>query len=129
MPGRRCREARKLPDSRETEAVVARTRATGEREWTVVPLDLAWPRGIHSLSHVALPFPEDDPVYGAGDANRGASPLMLGALNLRGERGVFGVGMDQIMRLRHNPFFPYIEARIAERLDGGADQTGASSVR
>ena len=27
-------------------------------------LDLAWPRNVFSLSHVALPFPPDDPLYG-----------------------------------------------------------------
>ena len=28
------------------------------------PLNLSWPRGMISLSHVALPFPPDDPLYG-----------------------------------------------------------------
>ena len=28
------------------------------------PLGLAWPPGVISLSHVALPFPPDDPLYG-----------------------------------------------------------------
>jgi hypothetical protein len=27
-------------------------------------LDLSWPRGVVSLSHVALPIPPDDPLYG-----------------------------------------------------------------
>lgn len=27
-------------------------------------LNLAWPTGVISLSHVALPFPPDDPLYG-----------------------------------------------------------------
>ncbi len=101
----------------ETESVVERTRAARATTWTDTPLDLAWPRGVYSLSHVALPFPLDDPVYGSREVARGPSPLMLGALELRGERGVFGVGMDQIMRLRHNPFFAYVEMRIAELID------------
>ena len=28
-------------------------------------LPYRWPRGMLSLSHVALPFPPDDPLYGA----------------------------------------------------------------
>ena len=43
---------------------------------------------------------------------------MLGALDLRGERGVFGVRMDQVMRLRYNPFFSYVEERIEEMIEG-----------
>ncbi len=101
----------------ETDSVVARTRAARATTWTDTPLGLTWPRGVYSLSHVALPFPPDDPVYGSREVARGPSPLMLGALDLRGERGVFGVGMDQIMRLRHNPFFAYVEIRIAELID------------
>ncbi len=59
----------------------------------------------------------DDPVYGARGVERGLDSLMLGALDLRGERGVFGVPMDLIMRLRHNPFFPYVEARIMRMIE------------
>ena len=99
----------------DTETVVARTRATGGR-WSERPLDLAWPPGVYSLSHVAVPFPPDDRVYGAREVQRGPSPLMLGALDLRGERGVFGVSMDHIMRLRFNPFFAYVETRIVQMI-------------
>ena len=100
----------------DTPAVVARTRrAVGG--WTERPLHLAWPPGVYSLSHVAVPFPPDDRVYGARGIERGPNPLMLGALELRGERGVFGVSMDQVMRLRHNPFFSYVETRIVELIE------------
>jgi len=30
----------------------------------IIPLNLSWPRGLYSLSHVALPFPKTDPLYG-----------------------------------------------------------------
>jgi alpha-beta hydrolase superfamily lysophospholipase len=93
--------------------VSARTRLAGESTWTQEPLGLSWPAGVYSLSHVALPFRPDDPVYGAREAMRDPDALPLGALELRGERGVFGISMDQLMRLRHNPFFAYVEARIA----------------
>ncbi len=103
-----------------TGVVIARTRRAGPGVgtlWTERELGLVWPDGVYSLSHVAIPFPPDDPVYGARDRARGTSPLNLGALDLRGERGVFGVSMDQIMRLRHNPFFPYLRARLEAMID------------
>jgi len=31
------------------------------------PLQMAWPRNVYSLSHLAIPFAPDDPVYGIGD--------------------------------------------------------------
>ncbi|MEE8521726.1 MAG: alpha/beta hydrolase, partial [Gemmatimonadota bacterium] len=106
--------------ARHTGVVVARTRRAGPGVgplWMERELDLVWPDGVYSLSHVAIPFPPDDPVYGARDRARGTSPLNLGALDLRGERGVFGVSMDQIMRLRYNPFFPYLRARLEAMID------------
>lgn len=63
-------------------------------------LAAAWPATVFSLSHVALPFPPNDPLYGA-DAP-------LGAVNPRGERGVLLIPEANLMRLRHNPFFDYL---------------------
>jgi alpha-beta hydrolase superfamily lysophospholipase len=72
-------------------------------------LDLEWPADVYSLSHVALPFPPDDPLYGGRPA--GEVPLRLGTLAQRGERGVFRVGGDALLRLRWNPFFSFLEER------------------
>jgi alpha-beta hydrolase superfamily lysophospholipase len=74
-------------------------------------LDLAWPQGVVSLSHVALPFAPDDPIYGlAAPAHDGL--VSLGALALRGERGVLAIPPAEQLRLRSNPFFGYVTARI-----------------
>ncbi len=73
-------------------------------------LDLAWPLQVYSMTHVAIPFPPDDPIYGAG-LN---PPLALGNITPRGERGVLRVPVDQFMRLRHNPFFPYMIEKIED---------------
>jgi alpha-beta hydrolase superfamily lysophospholipase len=97
-------------ESPRSDAVVARTFAPGARTATVRPLDLAWPRGVYSLSHVALPFPPDDPVYGTQGPRRG--PLPFGTLEIRGERGVFVVPASEVARLRSNPFFPYLAERV-----------------
>ena len=101
-----------------TTAVVARTRAAGETGWTEVALGLDWPRGVYSLSHVALPFPPDDPIYGIDGANGDDTSLHLGSLELRGERGVLVLPIAQVMRLRYNPFFAYVEERVAAELEG-----------
>ena len=83
------------------------------------PLQMAWPRGVYSLAHVAIPFAPDDPVYGTGDDQNGSyHGLLLGALQPRGETHLLTAPLGQLMRLRHNPFFAYVEQRI----DGGIDQ-------
>jgi alpha-beta hydrolase superfamily lysophospholipase len=80
--------------------------ATTER-----PLDLAWPRNVFSLSHVALPFPPDDPLYGyaAPATNR---HVQLGRIEIRGENGVLNVPNWMLTRQRSNPFHAYLVARI-----------------
>ena len=73
-------------------------------------LDVSWPRGVISLSHVALPFPPDDPLYGASrPADSGQ--LYLGQLDIRGERGLLMLSSDWLLRLRHNPFYSTLESR------------------
>jgi alpha-beta hydrolase superfamily lysophospholipase len=72
-----------------------------------------WPTRIFSLTHVALPFPPDDPVYGGPDA--GESPgIQLGNLDMRGERGVLRITGTGLLRLRWNPFFDYLHSRTLE---------------
>jgi hypothetical protein len=80
------------------------------------PLALKWPRDNFSLSHFALPFPADDPVYGAlGDGSKAKLPL--GHLNLRGESGVLRISDGLLLRLRHNPFYPMLESHAIEWLN------------
>jgi alpha-beta hydrolase superfamily lysophospholipase len=74
-------------------------------------LDLAWPEGVYSLSHIALPFPADDSLYGSRPAGKG---LHIGLVSPRGERGILSVQASDIMRLRYNPFYPYLERRILD---------------
>lgn len=66
------------------------------------PLGLAWPGNFLSLSHVALPFPLDDPLYGVDPAD-GVE---------RGERGV----APGVVRLTANPFFPWVLERSMKEL-------------
>jgi hypothetical protein len=111
-----------------SDAVIARHWRAGEITATAEPLALAWPRGVYSLSHVALPFPPDDPVYGVDAPERG--PFPLGRLEVRGERGAFLVPAEQLTRLRYDPFFAYVEGSLLRFVDArlGASLPSAPSV-
>jgi hypothetical protein len=91
--------------------VVVHRRNGGLPDDSSEPLTWLWPDGIYSLSHVALPFPFDDPLYGASDAV--ASPgIALSKITLRGERGVINIPAAEMLRLKWNPFYPYLEQRV-----------------
>lgn len=92
--------------------VVARSTNAGARNETVVPLDLDYPPEIFSLSHVALPFPVIDPLYGSQPQNPTQYGINLGDLAVRGERSVLIVDLDTLLRVSSNPFFPYMLQRI-----------------
>jgi hypothetical protein len=77
------------------------------------PLGLAWPPEVFSLTHVAIPFPPDDPLYGLVGPTKTAGLLPIGRLSPRGERAVLTVGADTLMRLSSNPFFPFVAERIS----------------
>jgi len=77
-----------------------------------VPLGLRWPSGVVSLSHVALPFPPDDPIYGVQPDTLVPDMIHLGMLEARGETGTLLVPSAQLVRLRHNPFFSYLSQRV-----------------
>ena len=100
------------PDTRE---VVASTRQQGQSEPTNESLNMAWPREIYSLAHVAVPFRSDDPWYGNGEINPNGVHS-LGNLSPRGERGVIIVPAGQFLRMRYNPFHDYLEQRVLEFL-------------
>ena len=83
------------------------------------PLGLAWPPEVFSLTHVALPFAPDDPLYGIEASGGLAGLLPIGRLSPRGERAVLTVGTDTLMRLSSNPFFPFVAERIGQWLGAG----------
>jgi len=99
-------------------AVVARSTAPGAGSPTTTKLGLAWPADVYSLSHVAIPLPPDDLLYGYLDVpGRESNRLPIGRLALRGEKDVLRVSPAQLLRLRANPFHAYMFRRIEEALD------------
>jgi alpha-beta hydrolase superfamily lysophospholipase len=111
-------------------AVVARYKppySTGVA--TTEELKLDWPRGVISLSHVALPIPPDEPLYGRRPPDN-EDVLFLGEMALQGERGLLVFPVDWLLRLRYNPFYDYLETRAIDWMDraNGRDRiTGASA--
>jgi len=71
-------------------------------------LELEWPPYVISLSHVAIPFPPDDPLYGSNPPSS-REILYLGELALRGERGLSKIPAEWLMRMRYNPFYEVVE--------------------
>jgi len=116
--------------STESTDVVARYKAPGSiRMGPERPLGQAWPPGIVSLSHVALTFPPDDPLYGSvrPDDN---SVIYLGNLAIRGERGLLRIPENWLLRLRFNPFYDYLEKRVLGWMEkpGRPGDTGQSAI-
>ena len=106
-----------------SERMVIRSRLPHTEAFTDTDLGLTWPRSIYSLTHLALPIPGDDPLYG-GDSPGKSPGVQLGSLALRGERGVLDVPASDMLRLRWNPFYPYLEQRILDRLITGPASDG-----
>jgi pimeloyl-ACP methyl ester carboxylesterase len=78
-------------------------------------LGLVWPKDLYSLAHTALPFSGRDPVYG-GPGHEKSPGIHLGDLAVRGERGALEIPASELLHLRWNPFYPYLEWRVASFL-------------
>lgn len=98
-------------------AAVARIEPAGATAIEVEALGLAYPPDVFSLSHVALPFPVDDGLYGLAPDPQDDFGINIGTLAARGESGVLSVGSDMFARLYSNPFYDAMAARIAEVID------------
>jgi len=110
----------------DSNATVERSIAPGQLQAVDRPLNLPYPPGIFSLSHLAIPIPPNDPLYGTqpDPKSRNEFGLNLGALDARGERGALIVDQDFLMRLPSNPFFAYLLARVEDGIDRPSGATG-----
>lgn len=103
-------------ESPDSTAVVARSKPALSAATAVEPLGLGWPGGVISLSHIALPFPPDDPLYGR-ERPENTDLVFLGQIAVHGERGLLLLPADWLLRLRHNPFYPFVESQIIRWFD------------
>ena len=70
---------------------------------------------------MALPFPPSDPLYG-DSAPADPNELYLGHVALRGERGVLALPANFLLRLRHNPFYDYLQGRTLNWINTATEQ-------
>ena len=85
---------------------------------------MTYPLDVFSLSHIALPFPTTDALYGLDPDPAEHFGVSLGALAVRGERGTLIVSQDFLIRLSSNPFFPYMLERVEEGMGGARHRPG-----
>jgi len=71
---------------------------------------MIWPSHVYSLSHVALPFPATDSLYGSAPEND--EGLHIGQLETKGEKGIFNISASDMLRLRYNPFYSNMQQQI-----------------
>ena len=95
-------------------AVVARSRLPGTDALQVQATGLNYPNDVYSLSHIALPFPADDPLY--GNVPSGRRVIQFGTIAVRGERNTLVVSQDSLSRLSYNPFYEYMAVRIVAQM-------------
>jgi pimeloyl-ACP methyl ester carboxylesterase len=114
--------ANERPDS---SAVVIRYKAALSTALSDDHLRLSWPAGVISLSHIALPFPPDDPLYGRQRPAQG-SGVFLGQIAVQGERGLLLFPADWLLRLRHNPFYEFLEMRTLQWLEAASPSAASA---
>lgn len=102
------------PNSSEVMERVTEAGATVEQ---TRELGLSYPLGVFSLSHVALPFPVSDSLYGMFPDPFEQYGVSLGAIAPRGERGTLIVSLDSLIRMSSTPFFPYMLERIEQGIN------------
>ncbi|HDS3773642.1 alpha/beta hydrolase [Enterobacter roggenkampii] len=97
-------------------STVAKITPAGSTQETVVPLAQSWPQDVYSLSHVAVPFPPDDDLYGREPRVKNRYGISLGTIALWGETSVLSVGKEALMRVTSNPFYDFMQERINSRI-------------
>ena len=112
---------------RTTFDAVLRSRAAGSDAVTTTELGLSWPDEVYSLSHIALPFAPEDPLY--GDDPRSENPgIRLGRLALHGENGALSIPPTMMTRQRWNPFHSFMTAKIGAFIRGHVGAAGQQSA-
>ncbi|RDI98791.1 alpha/beta hydrolase [Dyella solisilvae] len=98
-------------------------------EQRIRPLSLHYPPGVFSMSHVSLPFPLDDSLYGTTPNPDEFYGTHLGVQTPRGERGTLVLNIDAMMRMASNPFFSYVLDRVREQIASPAPPPSHGETR
>jgi alpha-beta hydrolase superfamily lysophospholipase len=111
-----------------TGEVIARVMEAGATTEQSRMLGLAYPAEVYSLSHVAIPFPMTDSLYGMHPGPEEHFGVHLGAIAARGEVGALIVTLDSLIRMSSNPFFPYMLERIEAGIGGRPASASSAAV-
>ncbi len=65
----------------------------------------------------------------ASRTRRTATALATGTISLRGETGTLSVGLETLMRVTSNPFFPWMMTRVDERIACGEQAAVAACLK
>ncbi|MBB3808356.1 alpha/beta hydrolase [Pseudochelatococcus contaminans] len=99
-----------------TSDVIARITEAGVSESTDAETGLSYPPDVYSLSHVGVPFPLTDGLYGLTPDPDDDFGIRTSVVNTIGEVNTFVLTVDPILRMtsrmQSNPFFPLIIERI-----------------
>lgn len=79
-------------------------------------LHVTYPSHIYALSHIALPFPETDSLYG-NQLNNNEFGINLGSLAIRTERNSLVIPLDKLLRTSYNPFYSFFIAQINDKIE------------
>lgn len=88
----------------------------GQIETKIEPLNIIYPSNIYSLSHIALPFPDTDSLYGNQLSNNEFG-INLGSLAMRNERKALIIPLDNLLRTSYNPFYAFLIAQIDDVIE------------
>lgn len=105
-----------------TYKTVARIVPADQTNEIVRSMHESWPQDTYSLSHIAVPFPLSDSLYGQHPTEKDRYGISFGTISLRGETASLIVGLDTLMRNTSNPFFDYMMMQINGRI-GCSNQT------
>lgn len=112
-----------VTDAADGQRVVMRHDVRSDREDCA--LEGGWPVDTYSLSHIALTFPPDDPLYGGPDASP-FDGINIGNVALRGESAALRISPGGLLRKTWNPFWEdqYAEVLYFTGLAGLPDCPG-----
>lgn len=99
----------------ESQDLVTRVWKPKSKTYSQEPTPFTWPEGVYSLSHVALPFPQGDSLYGK-QPTPDSPRIQIGSKVLRGEKGSLRISANDMLRLRWNPFYPFLEQKLIVHL-------------
>ena len=95
-------------------AAAERVTEAGATDETVRALGVDYPVDVYSMSHIAVPFPPHDGLYGSHPDPDDDFGISLGTIATRGETGMLVVGLDTLLRNSSNPFYGAMAAKIED---------------